>query len=143
MARSRTEDGASHGQEHRRDSDGAGSLRRPDRHRHRRRSRDRSRDDRTTGALVIGVDVLPERLDRLVVTAQSDRLITVAGDVADRRVIDQVVAAAEGRIDGLANVAGITDGFVPTAELEDEVWERVIAVNLTAVMRLTRASCRR
>jgi len=91
------------------------------------------------GALVIGVDVLPERLDRLVVAAQSDRLITVAGDVADRRVIDQVVAAAEGRIDGLANVAGIMDGFVPTAEIEDEVWDRVIAVNLTAVMRLTRA----
>lgn len=91
------------------------------------------------GGRVIAVDVVSERLDQLVVAVQSDRLITVTGDVADRRAIDQVVAAAEGRIDGLANVAGIMDGFIPTAELQDEVWDRVLAVNLTAAMRLTRA----
>ena len=59
--------------------------------------------------------------------------------MTDRRLVDQVIAAAEGRIDGLANVAGITDGFIPTAELEDEVWDRVLAVSLTAAMQLMRA----
>lgn len=91
------------------------------------------------GGRVIAVDVVSERFDWLVVAVQSDRLITVAGDVTDRRVVDQVIAAAEGRIDGLANVAGIMHGFIPTAELEDEVWDRVLAVNLTAAMQLTRA----
>lgn len=32
------------------------------------------------------------------------------------------------------------DGFLPTAELDDDVWDRILAVNLTAVMRLTRAA---
>ena len=31
------------------------------------------------------------------------------------------------------------DGFEPTAEIADETWDRVLAVNLTAMMRLTRA----
>ncbi|MFJ7288605.1 SDR family NAD(P)-dependent oxidoreductase [Curtobacterium sp. NPDC098951] len=91
------------------------------------------------GARVVGVDLLDDRLDDLVSVARSDRLVTVAGDLADRPVVDRVVSAADGRIDGLANVAGIMDGFVPTAELDDDVWDRVLAVNLTAVMRLTRA----
>jgi len=36
-------------------------------------------------------------------------------------------------------VAGITDGFLPLAEMDDATWERVFAVNVTAVMRLTQA----
>jgi NAD(P)-dependent dehydrogenase (short-subunit alcohol dehydrogenase family) len=31
------------------------------------------------------------------------------------------------------------DGFLPPSEVDDAVWERVLALNLTAVMRLTRA----
>jgi NAD(P)-dependent dehydrogenase (short-subunit alcohol dehydrogenase family) len=50
-----------------------------------------------------------------------------------------VVAAAGGRVDALANVAGIMDAFLPPAEVDDATWERVFAVNVTAVMRLTRA----
>src|ERR1019366_726404 len=90
------------------------------------------------GALVIGVDVVESRLAEL--TAElGDRVTTVCGDLADRQVIDQIIAAAGDRIDGLANVAGIMDGFLPTAELDDETWDRVLAVNLTAMMKLTRA----
>jgi NAD(P)-dependent dehydrogenase (short-subunit alcohol dehydrogenase family) len=50
-----------------------------------------------------------------------------------------VVAAAGGRVDALANVAGIMDAFLPPAEVDDATWERVFAVNVTAAMRLTRA----
>jgi NAD(P)-dependent dehydrogenase (short-subunit alcohol dehydrogenase family) len=50
-----------------------------------------------------------------------------------------VVAAAGGRVDALANVAGIMDAFLPPAEVDDATWERVFAVNVTAPMRLTRA----
>jgi NAD(P)-dependent dehydrogenase (short-subunit alcohol dehydrogenase family) len=51
----------------------------------------------------------------------------------------RVVAAAGGRVDALANVAGVMDAFLPPAEVDDATWERVFAVNVTAVMRLTRA----
>jgi NAD(P)-dependent dehydrogenase (short-subunit alcohol dehydrogenase family) len=54
--------------------------------------------------------------------------------------VQAVVAAAEGRIDVLANVAGIMDGFLPAAEVDDATWERVMAVNVTALMRLMRAA---
>jgi NAD(P)-dependent dehydrogenase (short-subunit alcohol dehydrogenase family) len=50
------------------------------------------------------------------------------------------VAAAEGRIDVLANVAGIMDAFLPAAEIDDATWDRVIAVNVTSLMRLMRAA---
>ena len=50
-----------------------------------------------------------------------------------------MIAAAGERIDGLANVAGIMDGFLPPAEVDDDTWSRVMAVNVTGPMRLTRA----
>jgi NAD(P)-dependent dehydrogenase (short-subunit alcohol dehydrogenase family) len=63
----------------------------------------------------------------------------VAGDLATEECVQRVVAAAAGRVDALANVAGIMDAFLPPAEVDDVTWERVFAVNVTAVMRLTRA----
>jgi NAD(P)-dependent dehydrogenase (short-subunit alcohol dehydrogenase family) len=60
------------------------------------------------------------------------------GDVAELATIDAVVAAADGRVDGLANVAGIMDRFLPAGEVDDETWDRVLRVNLTAPMRLVR-----
>jgi NAD(P)-dependent dehydrogenase (short-subunit alcohol dehydrogenase family) len=63
----------------------------------------------------------------------------VAADIAAEAGAQAVVAAAGGRVDALANVAGIMDAFLPPAEVDDATWERVFAVNVTAVMRLTRA----
>ncbi|ROP58683.1 SDR family NAD(P)-dependent oxidoreductase [Curtobacterium sp. PhB115] len=91
------------------------------------------------GARVVAADVIQQRLDELTEAMHSDRLVTIAGDLTEGTVIDQVLDAAGGTVDGLANVAGIMDGFLPTAEIDDDTWDRVLAVNLTAVMRLTRA----
>ena len=63
---------------------------------------------------------------------------TVAGDITDAAVLDAIMTATEGRVDGLANVAGIMDGFLPPAEVDDATWDRVFAVNVTGPMRLTR-----
>lgn len=90
------------------------------------------------GARVIAADISRERL-RLLEEEISDGVITVDGDLAEQLTVDRVLAAAEGRVDGLANIAGIMDGFEPTAEIRDDTWERVLSVNLTAMMRLTRA----
>ncbi|WP_349898148.1 SDR family NAD(P)-dependent oxidoreductase [Parafrigoribacterium soli] len=90
------------------------------------------------GAHVVATDVVEARLAALA-TELGAGVTTVAGDIADSAVIEQILDAAHGKVDGLANVAGIMDGFLPTAEIDDDTWDRVLAVNLTAMMRLTRA----
>lgn len=90
------------------------------------------------GGRVVAVDISPDRLKSLTAEVVGN-IVTVAGDLTDEETVRRVVEAAGDRIDGLANVAGIMDGFEPTAEIADETWERVMAVNVTAMMRLTRA----
>ncbi len=64
---------------------------------------------------------------------------TVVGDVSASDTIDAILSAAGDRVDGLANVAGIMDGFLPPSEIDDATWDRVFSVNVTGPMRLTRA----
>ena len=91
------------------------------------------------GGRVIATDVVAERLDALTAELEGLDLATVVGDVSSAETIDALLDAAGDRIDGLANVAGIMDGFLPPSEVDDATWDRVFAVNLTAPMRLTRA----
>ncbi|MET3768893.1 NAD(P)-dependent dehydrogenase (short-subunit alcohol dehydrogenase family) [Marisediminicola sp. UYEF4] len=91
------------------------------------------------GARVVASDISAERLDALAAGNEGADLLIVAGDVSSRWAVDDIVAAAGGSVDGLVNNAGIMDGFLPTAEITDEVWERVIGVNVTSQMRLIRA----
>ncbi len=91
------------------------------------------------GARVVASDISAVRLEELVTARPDLDLITVAGDVSTEEAVQAIVAAAAGRVDALANVAGIMDSFLPPAEMTDATWERVFAVNITAVMRLTRA----
>jgi NAD(P)-dependent dehydrogenase (short-subunit alcohol dehydrogenase family) len=64
-------------------------------------------------------------------------------DLANSNVLAEAVEAARtafgGRIDGLLNVAGIMDNESSVDTLMDEDWDRVIAVNLTAPVKLMRA----
>jgi NAD(P)-dependent dehydrogenase (short-subunit alcohol dehydrogenase family) len=91
------------------------------------------------GARVVAADISADRLERLAGELAELDLVPVVGDVAAEEGVQAVVAAAEGRVDALANVAGIMDSFLPPAEVDDATWERVFAVNVTAAMRLTRA----
>lgn len=91
------------------------------------------------GARVIATDVVAERIASLIAEAASDRLVTFTGDIAAEATAQALVKAAGGRVDVLANIAGIMDGFLPLGEVDDATWDRVFAVNVTAVMRLTRA----
>lgn len=91
------------------------------------------------GGRVVATDVVEERLDALTTELAGLDVATVAGDVSSTETIDALLDAAGDRIDGLANIAGIMDGFLPPSEVDDATWDRVFAVNLTAPMRLTRA----
>lgn len=92
------------------------------------------------GASVVGIDVNEEGLrgtcEALGEAGAAVRL-TVA-DVTSQADVDRVVAEA-GAVGVLVNNAGIMDHFLPLDEVDDATWERVLGVNLTGVMRLTRA----
>ncbi|MGV9675631.1 SDR family NAD(P)-dependent oxidoreductase [Nocardia sp. NPDC003482] len=87
------------------------------------------------GGRVVAVDVAAERLDALA----GDAVVAVGGDITADADIARIVAAAGDTVDGLANVAGIMDGMLPLHEVGDDVWERVLAVNLTGTFKLSRA----
>jgi NAD(P)-dependent dehydrogenase (short-subunit alcohol dehydrogenase family) len=91
------------------------------------------------GARVVAADLAADRLEQLAAEAPDLDLVPVAADIATEEGAAAIVAAAGDRVDALANVAGIMDAFLPPAEVDDATWERVFAVNVTAVMRLTRA----
>ncbi len=91
------------------------------------------------GARVVAADVSTSRLDELAAGHAGEPLVSVVADLSSQPDVDRVVAAAGGSVDALANVAGIMDGFVPPAEVTDEHWFHVFAVNLDSMMRLTRA----
>ena len=91
------------------------------------------------GARVVGSDISAERLTALVEENPGLEIVTVAGDVSSEETIAKLLEAAGGRVDALANVAGIMDGFLPPAEVDDATWDRVFTVNVTAIMRLSRA----
>nr|WP_257720796.1 SDR family oxidoreductase [Microbacterium sp. XT11] len=71
--------------------------------------------------------------------AEFPDIVTVAGHLTRQEAIDAVAAATGDRIDGLANIADINDDFSPAGETTDAVWDRVIAINLTAPFKLMRA----
>jgi len=90
------------------------------------------------GATVVATDGNADGLAKLV--ADEPSITPVAGDLRDAAFIDELAtrAAAVGAITILANVAGVMDHFVPAGEVDDALWEDVVAINLTAPLRLCR-----
>lgn len=67
---------------------------------------------------------------------------SVQADVTKEADVKKMVDATlekYGRIDILVNNAGVFDELLPVGDLSDEVWDKVIATNLTAPMRGIRA----
>lgn len=91
------------------------------------------------GGTVVASDVSEERLTEFAAEASTDRLRIVVSDVTVEADVAKLVAAAGGVVDAVANNAGIMDGFYPAAEVPDDLWQRIFDVNVTGVMRLTRA----
>ncbi len=91
------------------------------------------------GATVVATDGNEAGLATLA--AEVTGITTIAGNLLEASFITDLVAAAEavGPIGVLANVAGIMDHFIPVTEIDDELWDRVLGVNVTAPMRLCRA----
>ncbi len=96
------------------------------------------------GARVAAVDLSAERLAGTVALAgpNTDRLSTHQVNVTDADAVSalpQAVIDAHGAVDGLLNVAGIIQKFVPFAELQTSDMERVMNVNFWGPINMVRA----
>jgi 3-oxoacyl-[acyl-carrier protein] reductase len=70
------------------------------------------------------------------------RTLALEADVARPAEVQQAVRAAEselGRIDILCSNAGILDGYASALDTDEELWDRVMDVNLKATWLLSRA----
>ncbi len=84
-----------------------------------------------------------EILDQLAADLK-ERVHVVPCDLADRDAVERLVPRCEelmGQLDIMVANAGITKDNL-LVQLRDEDWDQVIAVNLTATFRLTRAAVR-
>lgn len=87
------------------------------------------------GATVIAVARRKERLEELAKEAESlaGKILPYPGDVSSQETVDQMVDYAVkecGKLDVLVNNAGVMDEFVPVGEMTNELWEKVMKVNL-------------
>ncbi|MGD9525597.1 MAG: SDR family NAD(P)-dependent oxidoreductase [Candidatus Nanopelagicales bacterium] len=92
------------------------------------------------GATVVAAD-LREEAAQATVDGLATEGLAVGTDVASRTDVRDLVATAKdrfGRIDVLCNNAGILDDYTPCLEVTDELWDRVMAVNLTGPFLLAR-----
>jgi len=94
------------------------------------------------GARVAVVDVKGAEETAAAIEAAGAQALALATDVADGAAVEAMAGAAAerfGGVDVLVNNAGILDDYLPAAETPDEVWERVLGVNLKAQFMTCRA----
>lgn len=95
------------------------------------------------GARVVAGDWNVERLDEAVASIrESGGAITGApGDISDQAVAEHLVDFAfdtHGRLDILCNNAGVMDYMHGVGEMPDDIWRRVLRINLDGPMFTSR-----
>jgi NAD(P)-dependent dehydrogenase (short-subunit alcohol dehydrogenase family) len=95
------------------------------------------------GASVAAVDLSERGIAQTrEVAGAGERLSGHVLDVTDRAAVaalPQAVLDAHGQVDAVINNAGVIQPFVPFAELDYEVIDRMIQVNLYGVVHMTKA----
>ncbi|MBM3885896.1 MAG: SDR family oxidoreductase [Gemmatimonadetes bacterium] len=96
------------------------------------------------GARVALLDRDPDALEAAAATVAGETLRFPA-DVTRSADLDAAVASVEsafGGLDILINSAGIAGASIPTLDVDDAEWERVLAVNASGTFFATRAALR-
>ena len=95
------------------------------------------------GASVIAGDWNAERLAAAVASIKTGggKIVGLQGNIADRASAEALVDLAVGefgRIDVLVNNAGVMDYMQGVAELEDDIWRKIFAINVDGPMFTSR-----
>lgn len=95
------------------------------------------------GANVVAVARRQERLEEIAAQAESfeGTILPYPGDVTKQEINEGMIDFAVekfGGLDILVNNAGVMDEFKPIAEVTDELWNKVYALNVDAPMRAMR-----
>ena len=93
------------------------------------------------GAVVYGIDLNKERLDVATKEFSNADFQPLVADISQVEVVENIleqIIKSAGRIDVLVNNAGIMDDMLPVGEVSDQLWNKVLAVNLNGPMYLTR-----
>jgi len=93
------------------------------------------------GASVLIVDAVQERVQKTIAELSVLKVKGIVKDLSVReepeRMIDECIKTF-GRVDILCNNAGIMDGVMPVDETTDELWGKVMDVNVNAPFRASR-----
>jgi 3-oxoacyl-[acyl-carrier protein] reductase len=98
------------------------------------------------GAQVAACDIAAGGAEQTCAAAEAagaPRAIAVTADVARAADVERAVATAQeklGRIDILCSNAGILDGYASALDTDEDLWDRVMDVNLKATWLLSRAA---
>lgn len=96
------------------------------------------------GAKVVAADINFEGVQAVVEEIKNNggEALAVKTDVSDAESIEAAVKEATdnyGYIDILSNTAGILDDYKPTLETSEELWDRIMNINLKGTYRVTNA----
>lgn len=91
------------------------------------------------GAKVIAADVNLDGIESLIPEIEdfAGEIVPCKTDVSNRDEVEHMIDLAVStydRLDILINNAGVMDGMMPVSELTDELWQRVMNINLSGVM---------
>ena len=97
------------------------------------------------GALVLASDIDDVRLERVVsgIVEKGGTATGQVADISDRTAAESLVAAAIstfGRLDILCNNAGVLDNLTPLVDCTDEMWRKVMSVNVEGPFFACRAA---
>lgn len=95
------------------------------------------------GARIVAGDWNAQRLDEAVARIQADggTIIGAQGNIADKDTAEHLIDLAistYGRLDVLCNNAGVMDYMQGVGELSDDIWRRVMSINLDGPMFTSR-----
>ncbi|MDL2317767.1 SDR family oxidoreductase [Eubacteriales bacterium OttesenSCG-928-A19] len=95
------------------------------------------------GANVVAADIREDGVTSLIAETKGapGRIVYRQTDVSNQQQVESMIDFAVesfGKLDILVNNAGIMDNMVPVAELTNEMWERVMGVNLNSVLYASR-----
>ncbi|KAJ3536862.1 hypothetical protein NM208_g6547 [Fusarium decemcellulare] len=99
------------------------------------------------GASLALADIQEPELNKTVASLRESGAQVVGSvvDVSSNATVDNWIASIVehfGRLDGAANVAGTGQDFINIEDLENILWDKIIAVNLTGVFYCIRAQTR-